>query len=62
MKDCALEPHLRLKRSQPQAGLKLGTARSVGQCFTSELAGLLPIEKKWQKGDEWLPLTVYPYT
>ena len=28
---CAMEPRLRLKRSSPQAGLELTTARSVGQ-------------------------------
>ena len=28
---CAMEPRLRLKRSLPQAGLELTTARSVGQ-------------------------------
>ena len=29
-----MERRLRLKRSLPQAGLELGTARSVGQCLT----------------------------
>ena len=31
---CAMEPRLRLKRSSPQAGLELTTARSVGQRLT----------------------------
>ena len=31
---CATEPSLGLKRSLTQAGLKPGTARSVGQCLT----------------------------
>ena len=31
---CAMEPHLRLKRSPPQVGLKLGTTRSVSQHLT----------------------------
>ena len=31
---CAMEPCLRLKRSSPQAGLELTTARSVGQRLT----------------------------
>ena len=31
---CAVEPHLRLKRSSPQTGLELTTARSVGQRLT----------------------------
>ena len=31
---CAMEPHLRLKRSQPQMGLEPGTARSTGHCLT----------------------------
>ena len=30
---CATEPRLWLKRSQPQARLKPGTARSVGKCL-----------------------------
>ena len=30
---CAVEPHLLVGRSQ--AGLKLGTARSAGQCLTN---------------------------
>ena len=31
---CAMEPRLRLKRSSPQAGLELTTARLVGQRLT----------------------------
>ena len=31
---CALEPCLQLKRLQPQAGIELVTARSVGQRLT----------------------------
>ena len=31
---CATKPHLQLKRSSPQAGLKPGTARSAGQHLT----------------------------
>ena len=31
---CAMKPCLRLKGSPPQAGLELGTARSVGQPLT----------------------------
>ena len=31
---CAMEPRLRLKRSSPQSGMELGTARSAGQRLT----------------------------
>ena len=31
---CAMEPHLQLKGSPPQAGIELGTARSEGQRLT----------------------------
>ena len=31
---CAMEPHIRLKRSPPLAGLEFGTARFVGQCLS----------------------------
>ena len=31
---CTMEPHLQLKRSLPQARLKSGTTRSVGQRLT----------------------------
>ena len=37
---CTMEPHLWLERFLPPAGLKLGTARSAGQCLT-KLTGLL---------------------
>ena len=37
---CAMELHIPLKRSSPQAGPKLRTARSVGQRLTTELTGL----------------------
>ena len=36
---CAVEPRLRLKRSSPQAGLELTTARSVGQRLTHTRKG-----------------------
>ena len=36
---CAVEPCLRLKRSLPQAGLKLTTSRSAGQRLTHRATG-----------------------
>ena len=36
---CAIEPHLELKRALPHAGLKLMTARSVGQRLTHRATG-----------------------
>ena len=39
---CAMEPRLRVKRSSPQAGLELTTARSVGQRLTHRATGAPP--------------------
>ena len=36
---CAMEPCLRLKRSQPQVGIEPGAARSVGQRLTHSATG-----------------------
>ena len=38
---CAMNTPFTVKQNLPQAGLELGTARSVGQCLTHRASGAL---------------------